>query len=175
MFNNWKQKGIIKETESEAIIRFQDCDPLQHLNNSKYFDYFFNGREDQVAKLYDFRLNDVYKKFNAGWVVYNHNISYLRPARINEWVKIKSRIIYVDDNTIVVEYFMTDLEIKTLKCVLISTLKYVDVTSGKTINHHPEVKEFLDAIRWMGNKGHVGNMKERIEIIKTSLIKEKKS
>ena len=36
------------QTESKSIIRFQDCDPLRHLNNAKYFDYFFNAREEQV-------------------------------------------------------------------------------------------------------------------------------
>ncbi|MEM9981458.1 MAG: acyl-CoA thioesterase, partial [Bacteroidota bacterium] len=29
---------------SKAIVRFQDCDPLRHLNNAKYFDYYFNAR-----------------------------------------------------------------------------------------------------------------------------------
>ena len=32
------------ELETRVQIRFQDCDPLQHLNNSKYFDYYFNAR-----------------------------------------------------------------------------------------------------------------------------------
>ena len=44
---------------STAIIRFQDCDPLQHLNNAKYFDYFFNAREDQVPKLYGLEIIDL--------------------------------------------------------------------------------------------------------------------
>jgi len=43
-------KTYPKLTESRAIIRFQDCDPLRHLNNAKYFDYFYNAREDQVAQ-----------------------------------------------------------------------------------------------------------------------------
>jgi acyl-CoA thioester hydrolase len=28
--------------ESKAIIRFSDCDPFNHLNNSSYINYFFN-------------------------------------------------------------------------------------------------------------------------------------
>ncbi|MFD0878196.1 hypothetical protein ACFQ1A_28770, partial [Massilia pinisoli] len=41
MFEKINEKELPKVTESKAIIRFQDCDPLQHLNNSKYFDYYF--------------------------------------------------------------------------------------------------------------------------------------
>lgn len=40
MFEYNKDKHYPKETESRVVIRFQDCDPLQHLNNAKYFDYF---------------------------------------------------------------------------------------------------------------------------------------
>lgn len=40
MFENNKDRHYPKETESRVVVRFQDCDPLQHLNNAKYFDYF---------------------------------------------------------------------------------------------------------------------------------------
>lgn len=36
------------ETKSTAKIRFIDCDPIGHLNNSKYLDYMLNAREDHV-------------------------------------------------------------------------------------------------------------------------------
>lgn len=44
MFQYDPDRKYPKETETKAVIRFQDCDPLQHLNNAKYFDYFFNAR-----------------------------------------------------------------------------------------------------------------------------------
>ena len=51
MFNFDPNKAYQKTTKSSSLIRFQDCDPLRHLNNAKYFDYYFNAREDQVPKL----------------------------------------------------------------------------------------------------------------------------
>ena len=80
MFNYDPQKQYPKETESRVVIRFQDCDPLRHLNNAKYFDYFFNAREDQVPKLYGLEIIDLIRVYKAAWVVYNHNISYIKPA-----------------------------------------------------------------------------------------------
>lgn len=41
-------KQLKKIIESKVKIRFPDCDPFNHLNNSKYIDYFINAREDQL-------------------------------------------------------------------------------------------------------------------------------
>ncbi|WP_200976369.1 thioesterase family protein [Echinicola sp. 20G] len=145
MFEYNPDKHYPKETESRAVIRFQDCDPLQHLNNAKYFDYYFNAREDQVPKLYGVEMYDLIKKYQAAWVVYNHNISYVRPAMVGEWVRIKSRILWHNENTVVIEYYMTDDSHKELKNVLWSTLKYVGLKDGKVKDHAGEINDFLKA------------------------------
>ena len=84
MFEFDPNKNYQKTTESRAVIRFQDCDPLRHLNNAKYFDYFFNSREDQVPKLYGIQQSEIYRAFNAVWVVYNHQIAYIKPALMGD-------------------------------------------------------------------------------------------
>jgi len=42
-----------KILKTKRKIRFQDCNPFNHLNNSKYLEYFINAREDQIAEQYD--------------------------------------------------------------------------------------------------------------------------
>lgn len=145
MFEYNPEKHYPKETESRVVIRFQDCDPLQHLNNAKYFDYFFNAREDQVPKLYGVEMIDFIQKYKAAWVVYNHNISYVRPAKVGEWVRIRSRILWHNHNTVVVEYYMTDDTQKELKTLLWTTMRYVTVKEGKSTDHTGAVLEFLKA------------------------------
>ncbi len=145
MFEFNPDKHYPKETESRVVIRFQDCDPLQHLNNAKYFDYFFNAREDQVPKLYGVEMIDFIHKYKAAWVVYNHSISYVRPARVGEWVRIRSRILWYNHNTVVVEYYMTDDSQKELKTLLWTTMRYVTVKEGKSTDHSGAVQEFLKA------------------------------
>jgi acyl-CoA thioester hydrolase len=44
MFDLNKPASLEKVPESEALIRFPDCDPFNHLNNSRYIDYFINAR-----------------------------------------------------------------------------------------------------------------------------------
>lgn len=145
MFEYNAEKHYPKETESRVLIRFQDCDPLRHLNNAKYFDYFFNAREDQVPNLYGVEMMDFVKKYQAVWVIYNHNISYVKPAMVGEWVRVKSRIIWHNHNTIVVEYYMTDDSETQLKTLLWSTMRYVTLAEGKSTDHTGAVSDFVNA------------------------------
>ena len=78
---------------SQAVIRFQDCDPYGHLNNGRYLDYFMNAREDQVLKAYDFDIYHYSKSTGLGWVVTQNHIAYLRPALLMEEIRIESQLV----------------------------------------------------------------------------------
>lgn len=171
MFEYNPEKHYPKETESRVVIRFQDCDPLQHLNNAKYFDYFFNAREDQVPKLYGLEMIDMIKKYKAAWVVYNHNISYIRPARVGEWVRIMSRLLWYNHNTVVLEYYMTDDSKSELKTVLWTTMRYVTVKEGISTDHEGAVLDFLKATT---ENLDITNMSiaERVRALKKKLVED---
>jgi len=170
MFKRDPVKSYPTETESRTIIRFQDCDPLQHLNNAKYFDYYFNAREDQVAKLYDFNPGQLFRELGTSWVVYQHQIAYVRPALVSEWIRIKSRIINFTEDTTVTEYFMTDDAGRQLKNVLWVTSKYISVRTGKRIAHDPAVMELLETICEPNVKFEELVFNERIRAIKNELL-----
>lgn len=169
MFEFDQEKVYAKETESRVVIRFQDCDPLRHLNNAKYFDYFYNAREDQVPKLYGLEVMDFYKAYKAAWVVYQHQIAYIRPAMVGEWVRIMSRLIYFNENTIVLEYYMTNDAEDQLKTVLWSTMKYVDVKTGKSTAHEGKVLDFLKASLYPVANFAELDINQRIRQIKKTL------
>lgn len=171
MFEYNPDRHYPKETESRSLIRFQDCDPLRHLNNAKYFDYYFNAREDQVPKLYGVEMFDMIKKYQAAWVVYNHNISYVRPAMVGEWVRIRSRILGHNENTVVVEYYMMDDTKKELKNVLWTTLKYVGLDDGKIREHKGAIADFLKATS-LGIDLSGQSIVERVKQLKVKLKEE---
>ena len=157
------------ETESRVIIRFQDCDPLKHLNNAKYFDYFFNAREDQVPKLYGVELIDFISSFGAVWVVYNHHIAYLKPANLGEWVRIVTRVVWFDNNTLVVEYCMLDDFKSHLKTLMWTTFKYVGMNSSRTVNHPDPIDSYLRAIKYPGVNYHPHLFDERVNEVKRQI------
>src|SRR5258707_7296042 len=90
-------QALPKELESIAYVRFQDCDPFQHLNNARYIDYFMNAREVQLIQFYNFRIFDVPKQTNQGWVVTRTQIAYLSPAMMQEYLVIRTRLIPMTD------------------------------------------------------------------------------
>ncbi|MCO6357195.1 acyl-CoA thioester hydrolase [Roseivirga pacifica] len=159
-------KEYAKQTESRVVVRFQDCDPLNHLNNAKYFDYFFNAREDQVPKLYGVELKDLIKQFDAVWVVYNHHIAYLRSAMVGEWVKIVTRLIWYNEDTVVLEYLMMDDEKSHLKTLMWTTMKYVGLKTGKTVAHSEPILQYLEATKYGDVDYHAHEFDNRVKKVK---------
>lgn len=82
-----------KELESQSLIRFPDCDPFNHLNNSRYIDYIINAREDQLMSYYDFDVYKLAKEQGLSWVVAQTQIAYLAPAELMEIVTIQTRLM----------------------------------------------------------------------------------
>ena len=70
---------MIIRPKTQYTVRFNDCDPFNHLNNSSYLDYMLNAREDHLKEFYNLNLKDFYAK-GIGWVVVAHEIIYIRPA-----------------------------------------------------------------------------------------------
>ncbi len=166
-----KLENMPIEAESRVIVRFQDCDPLMHLNNAKYFEYFFNAREDQVSKLYGFSFEAMYRELKTSWVVYQHQISYVKPALISEWVRITSRVIYFNEDTMVTEYFMTNDQRDQLKTVLWTTSKHISINTGKRTPHPQEVMDYLNATCVPSLEFEKIHFNHRIHTIKESLLK----
>src|SRR5580692_12683596 len=94
-----------KFPQSSYTVRFSDCDPFGHLNNSKYIDYFLNAREDHLKEYYDIDLK-VWVEQGQVFVVSAHEIRYLRPATYNESVVIRSSLIGWGDSWLQVEMVM---------------------------------------------------------------------
>jgi acyl-CoA thioester hydrolase len=154
-------------------VRFQDCDPLGHLNNARYFDYFLNARGDQVQALYGFDTLDIFQKYGTSWVIYNHNISFIRAAAIGEKIQIHSRLIDFDKHTIIIEFFMTDDTGTILKNLLWSTMKYIDAKQGRMTEHQPEITQHLQAIVLPIDTQQ--GIQQRIKNLKAELLKPHQS
>ena len=112
---------------------------------------------------------DLIKSYEAFWVVYNHHIAYLKPANLGEWVRIITRLIHFDENTIVVEYLMTDDYKSHLKTLMWTTFKYVGMNTSRTMNHSDEVKGYLNAMLFGNMDYHPNKFDDRIKQVKASV------
>jgi len=132
---------MITKPRTFYIIRFNDCDPLAHLNNSKYLDYFLNAREDHVKEHYGIDLKE-WASRGLGFVVSRHEIQYIRPATYNEVVCIESSLIAYGDNYLEVEMLMYDKDQQVLKAILWSKFTHINSRTGKKENHNEEILGF---------------------------------
>ncbi len=124
-----------KTFESDAIIRFPDCDPFNHLNNARYLDYFMNAREDHLMRHMDFNIYQVAQEQGISWVVGNHRIAYLRPAVLMETVTIDSTLLVWRERDLLVEMRMWSQQKRELKALLWSTFVQVNLRTGKSTPH----------------------------------------
>ena len=128
-----------KFPESKVKIRFPDCDPFNHLNNSKYLDYFLNAREDQLLTYYDFDLHKIAREKGISWVVGQNQIVYLMPASLMETVSIQTRLLVADDKTLVMEGLMWNKDKTSLKAILWSKFVHFNLGTKKSEIHSSDL------------------------------------
>jgi acyl-CoA thioester hydrolase len=131
--------------ESRAVVRFQDCDPYGHLNNSRYLDYFVNAREDQVLDAYGFDIYAYSRKTGLGWVVSQNQVAYVKPALLMEQVILQSQLVAVAPKFIHIEMRMYDLD-RRLKSLLWVHLIHIDIAKGKSAPHPEDLQAVFDKV-----------------------------
>lgn len=163
----------MQKLESFYTVRFSDCDPFRHLNNARYIDYMLNAREDHLKTYYDLDLASFYKQ-GTGWVVTQHEISYLRPALLNERICICSGLIGFSSEHLLVEMIMLDEKQSHLKAVLHTLFIPVSLTTGKKEPHSNSFMEFISDKQVTGMDKENSGLKDRIaywqKMIRTAQI-----
>jgi acyl-CoA thioester hydrolase len=127
--------SLPKLLRSQAIVRFQDCDPYGHLYNSKYIDYFMNAREDQLLANYALDIYALAETEGIGWVVAQNQIAYFQPANLMEKVWITTRLIAHDTRVATVEFQMRNHEETALKALMWSRFAHYDLKQKKGTPH----------------------------------------
>lgn len=150
-------------------VRFNDCDPFGHLNNSKYIDYMLNAREDHLSHFNNIELGSFHKQ-GFGWVVSSHEIQYIRPAAYNERVVIQSDLIELGDSHLLVEMRMFDESAETLKSILWTKFTCINVKTSRRENHPPHFMDLATSLLVPlniadGIKGRVAAILKRDRVI----------
>ena len=135
-----------KKLESSSKIRFQDCDPFNHLNNSKYIDYFLNAREDQLLEHYHLNIQEHIQQKGNAWVVASNQIQYLKPVGAMEVVRIESQLIKYSENSLLVEMKMWNADKTVLKSILWTKFVYFSIQTQKKVSHSPDEQALFSDI-----------------------------
>ena len=135
-----------KTVESKTKIRFQDCDPFNHLNNGKYIDYFMNHREDELINNYDIDIYKMAKTEGKSWVSSSNQIAYLKPAFLMEEVIIESELIYFDQSLLKVEMRMFNEDKSHLKAIIWCGFVHFNLISQKREKHSENMMDLFKSI-----------------------------
>jgi acyl-CoA thioester hydrolase len=135
-----------KEPQSFYVIRFGDCDPFGHLNNSRYIDYFLNAREDHLRENYGINLKE-WAAMGIGFVVSRHEIRYLRPVAYNDRVCIRSSLIGMGDVWLQVEMQLWDEDRRQLKAIMWTSFIRVSTLTGKKETHSADFLTMFAALQ----------------------------
>jgi acyl-CoA thioester hydrolase len=135
-----------KILSSKAIIRFQDCDPFNHLNNASYLNYLNNAREDQLIKYYGIDIYEMAKTKGKSWVTGSNQIAYIRPAFLMEEVTIETQMLSYDDYSIKVEMRMWNLDKTKIKAIMWSNYVYFNLLTQKKEPHSEKLMNLYKSV-----------------------------
>ncbi len=144
---------------------------LGHLNNARYLDYFLNAREDQVAEHYALNMGELAQRQNAAWVVTKHHISYLKPARQGNTVRIRTQLIHFDNSNLVVEMQMRSADGHRLLALLWSELAFVQLPAGTRLDHGDALMDMLDELDVPTIDYDPDGFDERVKVVRQELKK----
>ena len=139
-------KKLPNTLQSTIKIRFQDCDPFNHLNNAAYLNYFVNAREDQILEHYEIDIYKMARTEGKSWVVASNQISYINPAFLMEEVIIESQVLKFDTSSISIEMKMWNKDKTKIKAVMWSTLVYFNLMKQKREQHSEELMNLFNSV-----------------------------
>ncbi|MCF3111777.1 acyl-CoA thioesterase [Niabella sp. CC-SYL272] len=124
-----------KVLESRMKIRFHDCDPFSHLNNSRYMDYIMTARGDQVQEDYGLDIYKMAKEEGLGWVSAQTQIAYMVPAYLMEEVVIQTQLTAFSGRSLSVEALMWNEDKTVLKALVWIRLVHYQLQMQKSHTH----------------------------------------
>lgn len=168
-----------KEPEISEIVRFSDCDPFGHLNNSRYLDYFMNARDCHLKNAYHVDLATHSVKHQENWIVKDHRIAYLKPVKPKESILIRSRLLHYNESETVVESLMLSEDGRQFKSILWSCFAYINLKTGKPARHPGYIMNILAAtlinVPEYPQKDFEGRIRSVRSEIRTQFFRKKKN
>ena len=138
--------SLARVLESISKVRFHDCDPFNHLNNSRYIDYMIAAREDQLLTAYGFDVYELARKRQLSWVVAHTEIAYNAPAQLMEQLVIETRLLQYSNRSLLVESIMWDQHKQQLKSLMWARLVHYNLAAQASAQHNEELMSLFEQI-----------------------------
>lgn len=161
--------NLPKVLETKTKIRFQDCDPFNHLNNGNYTNYFMNHREDALIDNYNLDIYKIARKEGKSWVSSSNQIAYLKPALLMETVLFESQLIHYTNSELLVEMRMYNEQKTELKSVIWCGFVHYNLLSQKREIHSDD---FMSLFKSINNPIDYQLFEKRVQQFKSDILKK---
>lgn len=135
-------KEVKEETFRTTLpiqIRFNDIDPLGHINNNEYFSYFDLGKTTYFEELRGLAVN-----WLEGFIVIAHmDVDFLRPIFYKEQIVVDSKITKLGEKSGVFLQQIRNVKTGEVKCRCESVFVTFDAETQKPVSIPPLWREAI--------------------------------
>lgn len=118
--------------ETEITIRPDDIDMNNHVHSSRYQDYLFMARYDQMKNDYKVSM-ELFIERGYSWVVSEFNIQYKREIRIDEGtVKVQTQVKEIKGANVLVTYKILKSQNGKIAAQGYATYTMVSIQTGRS-------------------------------------------
>jgi thioesterase-3 len=124
-------------------VRGYHLDMYQHVNNARYLEFLEEARWHYIESKLDLLE---WMKRDLGFAVVNINISYRKPASLNQIIEIKSKMSKISRRSATIEQQIylqgTDILIAEAQV----TFVIINIKTGKAVSLEGALKEILESL-----------------------------
>lgn len=111
-------------------VRPDDIDLFGHVHSSRYMDYVFAARLDQMERCYGMSLQE-FMQHNLGWYLSATELRFLKPLKMSETIKVQTAIVSMGTASVRVEFSILRATDDAISCKGWAEYVLVDLQSGR--------------------------------------------
>jgi acyl-CoA thioester hydrolase/thioesterase-3 len=111
-------------------VRPDDIDLFGHVHSSRYMDYVFAARLEQMEMCYGMPLQE-FMQYNLGWYLSATEMRYLKPLKLGDSMKVQTAIVSMGTASVRVEFAILRDADDVLCCKGWAEYVMVDLQTGR--------------------------------------------
>jgi acyl-CoA thioester hydrolase len=124
-------------------VRYNDIDAQGHVNNAKYVTYFEYARFGYITEL---GLWDGKSFMKLGLIVADCHISYLAPIKLNQHIKVGTRVSRIGNKSLIFSYQIEEVEtvkvMATAEMIMVSYDYRTEKTTPVSNNWREKISQY---------------------------------
>jgi acyl-CoA thioester hydrolase/thioesterase-3 len=111
-------------------VRPDDIDMFGHVHSSRYMDYVFAARLEQMERCYGMSLQE-FLEHNLGWYLSATQLRFLKPLKMGDMMDVQTQIVTMGKASVKVEFRILLASNAQESCTGWAEYVMVDLKSGR--------------------------------------------